>query len=417
MKINKFSLLLAAILLASPSFAKDNIKIWVGGQVAELDDTWNSVIEKFENQTGKNVDVQLFGFDVYYDKLQTALMGGKGPDLAFADLGGWVQTFADKDWLEPLDERLEHWDGTEQIWPNLWPTVTWKNVHYGLPWYTDARILLINDKMFKDAGLDPLSPPKTWDELLAASDKIKDPKKKIFAYGQSGTRTEHTTLGFIIFLYGNGGKLLSDDLTKAAFNTKEGLEALKFYTDLASMEGISPKAVSYNEDDYRNMMAQNRIAMAVGGPWSFPLIETANPEIKGNYSAAVHPYGKNPASVLGGWALVIPKYSENKDDAWQLAQYLTSKETWMFWIDQKGGPMPTRMDVGKESPVFKNDPKWQVILDVFPNAIPRPGIPEYPQVSLEIQDMIQNVMLGKKTPEQAIKEAEEAVNTILADRK
>lgn len=399
--------------MAFPSVAAEKVKIWVGGQVAELDDTWNAVIDKFQKQSGLNVDVQLFGFDIYFDKLQTALKGGSGPDLAFADLGGWVQTFADQGFLEPIENRLETWEGTKQIWPNLWPTVEWKGHRYGLPWYTDDRVLLYNKKMFKDAGLDPNSPPKTWKELIATAKKISNPEKRIFGYGQSGTRTEHTTLGFIIFLYGNSGKLLSDDLSKAAFNTPEGLEALKVYTEIAKIEGISPNAISYNEDDYRNMMAQNRVAMAVGGPWSFPLIEQANPAIKGNYGVALHPYNTEPAAVLGGWALVIPSASKNKDNAWKLAEYLTSKETWLYWIEKKGGPMPTRMDVAKEAPKLK-DPKWQAVLEAFPNAVPRPGIPAYPRVSLEIQDMIQKVLLDQATPEEAIKTAETAVNAILA---
>jgi len=152
--------------------------------------------------------------------------------------------------------------------------------------------------------------------------------------------------------------------------------------------------------------------MAVGGPWSFPLLQKANPDL--DYGVALHPYNTKPAAVLGGWALVIPSASENKDNAWKLAEYLTSKETWLYWIDQKGGPMPTRMDVAKEAPKLK-DPKWQVILDAFPSAVPRPGIPSYPRVSLEIQDMIQKVLLDQATPEEAIKQAEAAVNKILAD--
>jgi multiple sugar transport system substrate-binding protein len=393
--------------------APQPVKIWVGGQVAELDDTWNEIIANFTKQTGIKVDVQFFGFDVYYDKLITALQGGSGPDLAFADLGGWAPTFASKGWLEPIDEQLNSWDGTSQIWPNLWPTVTYNKHRYGLPWYTDARLLMYNKKMFREAGLDANDPPKTWDELVKDAQAITKPDKNIYGYGVSGTKTEHTTLAYIIFLYSNGGKLLTDDYKKAAFNTPEGLEALKFYTDLAMKYKVSPNAISYNEDDYRNLMAQGRVAMAIGGPWSFPLIETANPDIVGNYSLSVHPYGKKPASVLGGWSLVIPKASKNKTDAWKLAQYLDSKDTWMYWISKKNGPMPARMDVCKEAPRFQADEKWKTIFEVFPNAVPRPPIAEYPQVSEQIQIMIQNVLLGQKTPEKAIADAAAAVDKIL----
>ncbi len=404
--------LILAMFIFTAGFSAESLQIWIGGQVAELDETWNDIISGFEEETGLKVEVQLFGFDMYYDKLLTALEGGHGPDLAFADLGGWVPTFAEKGWLVPLSEDIKGWDGYDQIWENLWPTVTYKDEYYGLPWYTDCRLLLYNKTMFEKAGLDPENPPETWEEFLYAAMKMTDSKNRIYGYGVSGSKSEVNTLGYMMFLYAAGGKLLSDDYSKAEFNTPEGLRALKFYTDLATEYKVSPNALTYGEDDYRNMMAQNRVAMAIGGPWSFPLIETANPAITGNYSVALHPYGSTPASVLGGWALVIPTSSPKKSEAWELAKYLTSYNTWMQWIESKGGPMPVRKDVCMDAPKLK-DPKWQVIFDAFPYAVCRAPIPQWPQVSEQIQKMVQDVLLGNASPEEAIKTAESKINEVL----
>lgn len=388
----------------------ETITIWVGGQVAELDDTWQAVEEGYEEETGNTVEVQLFGFDVYYDKLLTALQGGSGPDLAFADLGGWVPTFAAEGWLMSMEDMISGWSDEDQIWDNLWPTVTYEDERYGLPWYTDARLLLYNKQLFRDAGLDPDDPPETWSELVDDASAISELGPRTYGYGVSGTKTEHTTLAFIVFLASNGGQLLTDDYSEAAFNTEAGLETLEFYTDLALEHNVSPEPVSYHEDDYRNLMAQGRVAMAIGGPWSFPLIEQANPDI--DYSLDVHPYGEAPASVLGGWALVMPTTTEVPEAAWDFAQYLTSYETWMFWIEEKGGPMPTRKDVADDAPALQ-DEKWDNIFEVYPNAVSRPPIPEYPQVSEQIQLMIQSVLLGEKTPQEAMNDAEAEVNNIL----
>jgi multiple sugar transport system substrate-binding protein len=69
--------------------------------------------------------------------------------------------------------------------------------------------------------------------------------------------------------------------------------------------------------------------------------------------------------------------------------------------------------VCKEAPRFQADAKWKTIFDVFPNAVPRPPIAKYPQVSEQIQTMIQSVLLGQKTPEAAIADAAAAVDKIL----
>ena len=399
------------LLIAFIMFAAKEVTIWIGGHAAELSKTWKTVIKRFEETTGIKVKYQLIGFEIYFDKLVAAFQAGEAPDVAFADLGGWVPTFAEKGWLEPLDERLKNWEGTKQIWENLWPTVTYKGVRYGVPWYTDCRLLLYHKEMLKQAGLDPNKPPKYWEDLLIAAMKITDPDKRIYGYGVSGIKSEITTLGYMIFLYGAGGKLLTDDYSRAAFDTPEGIRALRFYTNLAKL--VSPNAILYGEDDYRNMMAQGKVAMAIGGPWSFPLIEQVNPDIKGKYSVAIHPYAVKPASVLGGWALVINKNSPRKEEAWELIKFLTSYDTWMYWVEQEGGPMPARKDVCFDSPVFKGDPRWQIILETFPHAVARPPVPQWPQISEQIQIMVQNVLLGKKTPEEAVHEAAEKINEIL----
>lgn len=416
--MKKGAVLLALLLisvLSMTAMAQDKLVVWVGGHVVEQEATWADIIADFEAATGIEVEYRLIGFDVYYDTLVTAFSAGRGPDVTFADLGGWAPTFAAQGWIEPLEDRLVDAEVTEQIWPNLWPTVTYEGQRYGLPWYTDCRVLLYNKTMFEEVGIDPNDPPVTWDELLEYAKKLTDPKQMKYGYGVSGKRTEVATLGYMIFLHGAGGELLTEDYARAAFNTPEGLSALKFYTELHTVHKVSPPATpSYGEDDYRSMMAQNRVAMAIGGPWSFPLIEMANPAIKGNYAVAIHPYSAEPASVLGGWASVVSSTSEKKDAAWQFIDYITSYDVWRMWLQRHGGPMPARMDVAFDAPEFE-DPKWEVILEAFPHAKVRPPIPEWPEISDRIQNMIQSVITGQSTAAEAIATAEQEVNTILGN--
>lgn len=407
------TLALLTTLFSSMVFAQDELTIWIGGHVVAQEDTWAQIISDFEEENDVNVDYQLIGFDVYFDRLTTAFRAGQGPDVTFADLGGWVPTFADRGWIEPIDDRLANWEGTDQIWGNLWPTVEYDGARYGVPWYTDCRLLLYNKRMFREAGLNPDNPPDTWYELLETAKILTDKDQRQYGYGVSGKKTEVTTLGYIMFLFANDGQLLTDDYSAAAFNTDEGLEALKYYTDLYKEYGVSPEnTLAYGEDDYRNMMAQDRVAMAIGGPWSFPLIEQANPDIKGEYAVAMHPYNTTPASVFGGWASVISSTSEHKELSWDFIEYVTSYEVWMDWSEKHGGPLPARKDVAMDSPAF-DGPNWEVVLEVFPKAGYRPPIPEYPEVSNVIQTMVQDTLLGEKTAEEAINDAEEEVNNIL----
>ncbi|MCD6318504.1 sugar ABC transporter substrate-binding protein [Candidatus Aerophobetes bacterium] len=413
--------ILAYILLFSTLFfvgevsvAREKLTVWIGGHVVEQETGWAKIVKDFEASSGIDVEYRLIGFEVYYSKLITAFEAGEPPDICFADLGGWVPVFASHGWLESIDNKLDQWKGAEQIWENLWPTVSYKGKRYGLPWYTDDRALMYNFKMFRDAGLDPNNPPERWYEFLGDAMLLTNPSKGQYGYGVSGAMSEITTLGYMMYLFEAGGTLLSSDYNRATFSTKAGLDALQFYTDLFLKYKVSPPAtLSYTEDDYRTMMAQNRVAMAIGGPWSIPLIEMANPAIKGNYGFTIHPYLKEPASVLGGWATVIAKKSKHKDAAWEFIKYITSKDVWMWWIDQYRGPMPARMDVCLESPILSQDPKWKVIIDIFPTAHIRPPIAEWTKISYTIQSMIQKVLSKKMGAAQALIWGKTEVDKIL----
>jgi len=418
LKVVACSLLVVLLLLAVPGInaQRPKILVYIGGHGGPgYEEWWRQLVTEFEQKYGIDVEYQIIGFEVYWDKLVAAFEAGTPPDVALADLGGWVPAFADKGWLEPLDKYLATWEGTKQIWPNLWEAVTYKGVRYGVPWYCDCRVLLYHKELFKKAGLEPNKPPRTWDELLEYAKKLTDPKKGIYGYGVSGALSEITTLGYMIFLYGAGGRLLTPDYKKAAFNSPEGLEALKFYTELYTKYHVSPPGTpSYTEDDYRVMMAHGKIAMAIGGPWSFPLIEMENPAIKGKYATAPHPYKVHPATVYGGWAWVIAKASKHKDAAWKWIAFMDSYDVWKRWALKWKGPMPARIDVVFDVPFFLEDPLWKPIITMFPHAVARPPIPQWPQVSHVIQLMVQNVLTGKMTPEQALSWAAKEVNKILA---
>jgi multiple sugar transport system substrate-binding protein len=331
------------------------------------------------------------------------------------NLIGDTADFASKGWLEPIDNRLASWQNTGQIWPKLWDAVTYKGKRYGIPWYTDCRLLMYNYDLFENAGLDPKKPPTTWDELRDDAIKMTDVKNGIYGYGVSGTSSLITTCAYYVFVLSNGGKVLSDDYKTSLINSKEAVEALKAYTDLYTKYKVSPPGtLSMGEDEYRTLMAQGKIAMAIGGPWSIPLIENANPNIKGRYGFAPHPHaaGKESGTFFGGWYFAIPSKSQSKDMAWNFLTHVTSYDTWMYWAGRFGGPLPTRKDVFNDAAVFKTG-QWPTIIEGFKGAHSvEPIVPIF-KIWTEIYTMIQQVLLGELSADDAANKYNTRVQQIL----
>jgi multiple sugar transport system substrate-binding protein len=109
-------------------------------------------------------------------------------------------------------------------------------VQCGLPFATSNPISYINNDLLKRVGASAEAFPKRWDEVIALSAKIA-------ALGDGNTGMFFRWPGddwmFSALLYGHGGRMLTDDESKVAFDGPEGLAALTLL-DRMVKEGKMP---------------------------------------------------------------------------------------------------------------------------------------------------------------------------------
>ncbi|MCA0240975.1 MAG: extracellular solute-binding protein [Proteobacteria bacterium] len=86
-----------------------------------------------------------------------------------------------------------------------------------LPWYFSKTLLFGNKALMKASGIDAM--PRSFDELMAASAKVKGP-------GKSGFLTTNFDWLYWPLFKMNGVDVLNPTLTKAAFNTAAGAATL-----------------------------------------------------------------------------------------------------------------------------------------------------------------------------------------------
>ena len=72
-----------------------------------------------------------------------------------------------------LDELAAH-DGIrrEDFFRAPWEECFYDGRQYAIPYDTDVRVLYYNKALFRQAGLDPDRPPKTWSEMREYSRKL-----------------------------------------------------------------------------------------------------------------------------------------------------------------------------------------------------------------------------------------------------
>ncbi|MBE7490117.1 extracellular solute-binding protein [bacterium] len=105
----------------------------------------------------------------------------------------------------------------------------------GSPIQHRCACAFLQQEVFREAGLDPEKPPRTWDELKRYSDQLTvlDAKGKIQRLGFAPlvSASGFGTAGLETYAWQLGGESISADGTRVTMNTKEWLQALEWAID------------------------------------------------------------------------------------------------------------------------------------------------------------------------------------------
>lgn len=355
------------------------------------------------------------------DKLMTLVMAGQAPDLGVvvdADLGRLVKADA----LAPLDALLKgNADLSSKLLRSLLDVGTINGKLVAIPRFGSVNSFVYNGTAFREAGLDPENPPKTWDEFLAAAKKLTrdvdgDGKIDRYGYGLLGAKTLSLHNRYWPWLWNAGGEILSPDNKKSLLASPAAVEAMKFYTDLALVYKVAPPNVL--DVDYNAMIADfinNRTAMICDGPWQFNRIAKENPNLEIKVGLMpVKTAGMRSAGLGGGGFFAIMSTSKYKDAAWKLIAFMTNAENHWNYVEQ-GSFLPVRTDAIDTLNIKGVRPMKEMAATVaFGKAFPR--IPELPQIGNLLAEEVQFVLIGQKTAQAASESLSKRVDELLAGK-
>ena len=262
---------------------------------------------------------------------------------------------------------------------------------YGIPWQRSTIILYWNKEAFKEAGLDPETPPKTWDELEEYAAKLV---KKDDA----------------------GNDLMSDDGTEVYFDAPQTVTGLTFWKHLSDI-GAMPVAPKWANT--RNDFVNGTIAMMYHTTGQLTSVrKDAGFEFGTSYLPQKTSYG----SPTGGGNFYLFKDSNITEEQTQAAftfiKWMTNNPDRVAQWSIDTGYVATRPEAYET----------QRMIDYaagFPSALTARDQLEYASAEFSVYDQktvqdildtaIEEVMTGLKDPETALKEAQEKADAILED--
>ena len=186
----------------------------------------------------------------------------------------------------------------------------------------------------------------------------------------------------------------------------ETLQAIDFLRDTIKM-GVSPPGVTtYQEEEARRLFQGGRVAFMRSWPYAWPLGNQADSPIQGKIAiqAMVGTPGHSGGACLGGWGLGIAKSSKHPQAAWEVIKYFTS-ETVQRKLILQAGYVPSRTALFTDREIVAKYPHYPKLLEVSQNAVLRPPIAQYAQVSDILQRYLSAALTDRITPTQAMQSA------------
>lgn len=275
----------------------------------------------------------------------------------------------------------------------------------GIPWYTDAGLLYYRTDLLEKHGFS--GPPKTWKELTDQATKIlaaeKGANSAFTGFVFQGKAYEGLTCNSLEWQYSYGGGTIVDKDAKVTVNNdqvKAALELAKTWVNT-----ISPQAVTgYAEEDGRTVWQGGNSAFMRNWPYAYSLGAAQDSVIKGKFDVTQLPKGEGAnatsAATLGGWQMMVSKYSKEQDAAKEWAKYITSAELQKARAIERS-TLPTIGDLYKDQEVLAANPFFGKLLETFESgSVARPSTPTkdlYNQVSIAYFTAVNGILSGQKS--------------------
>ncbi|MGX1309153.1 sn-glycerol 3-phosphate transport system substrate-binding protein [Amorphus suaedae] len=384
--------------------------IAVGGALTKVVD---GMIEGFEKEN-PDIDVEAIYAGNYDDtriRALSAIKSGDAPQLSVL-FSIDAYDLIEQDLIVPFDDVVKGEEG--QKWLNSFYPALMKNGQidgktWGIPFQRSTIVMYYNKDMFKEAGLDPNAPPKTWDELVTDAKALtKDGR-----WGIMVPSTGYPYWMFQCFAIQNGKELMNSEGTETYFTDPKVVEALEFWRGLATDAKVMPEG-TVEWGTLRQAFLQGQTAMMWHSTGNLSAVKN---EATFDFGVAMLPANVQPGSPTGGGNFYLFKGSDEAEQqaALKLVQYMTAPDRAAEWSIATGyvGVSPASYETEALKTYTKDFPAALVARDQLEVAIPEFSTYETARVREALNNAIQATLTGSKSAEEALGEAQATSERLL----
>lgn len=360
------------------------------------------------------VNLQQYDGDTYATKLAAARASEGAPDIFVDNYANVILNYRNG-YAQDLVGLIPQ-ESIDDLLPSARQLVTLGDAIVAYPMMMEPSTVMYYDKdAFVEAGLDPDSPPTTWDELLE--------------YAAALTTEDRFGMDIDIWynmwswtFTANGGTMLNDDWSAANMNNENMKEFAEFYWHIRN-DGIASQTRLKDQNSGVYSVLEERAAISFSGSWGIYDIDAIYPEKRDRIGVAPAPSkdGIEPFhATTGGWCLQLDSKSDTPQEAAQFIHYMlgdAAENVAEYFVASNFSKFTARQSVSDymiANTAVANDERIQTILtEIMPYVMAEPFYQW--DITQFVNDMLTAIALEGKPVQEALDDCEKNINQFIAD--
>lgn len=366
------------------------------------------MIAAFEKENPKiKVKYETCLYDDYFTKLQTLAASKTLPDVFEINYENFVN-YASKGSLLDLSGVISN---DKSFDPSVYDKTSYdaykyQGKQYGLVEKFSTCLLFYNKDLFDKAGVAYPNENWTWQDELAAAQKLTDTKKGIW-----GTYSPIQFYEFYKTIAQNGGSMFSDDMKTVTINSKQNVETLQWMIDKINKYHVTPTDAEMSGQKNEDMFKAGKIAMLRTGTWMFSYFKDA----PFKWDVTLEPGNTQKAHHFFSEGVAISKDTKQAEAAWKWAKFFTSNKDCVETRVETGWDLPAVSDSAVYDSFLKQTPpdNRKAVLNALKTLVVPPVIENEAELADTVNKELDAARLGKKTPQKALDDAKTEIEKLI----
>jgi len=280
---------------------------------------------EFTDLTGIKTNWTFIPFTALQEKVASVGVAADGNFDVVNYLDSWGPP--NSHWLVPIDD----WMARDGISMERYPAAFAKSAMFqdktlGFPLRAHAMLMFYREDVFAELGL---AAPKSWDDVIAAAEKIRASGKDIeplaLYYHNDGNR--QNLFIWLNYLWSAGADVFDENM-KPTWASEAGLKATEDYIALhTTLKVTNPASLSFVEQDARQSFMQGKSAMIPVWWWAYSSMINPKSSVLNEDQVAftgLPAYKGRSVTYAISMPFSISKYSKNQEAAWEFLKWLSN---------------------------------------------------------------------------------------------